>query len=125
MGRTRFPSAGYGGAALLALLTCGFAISDQQLGAYVGDRATYEGYSCTQRAAQETAFKTRIEELDGLMAKAARDTGGSVVNAVAYRPESITAHGSLDAVRRVQAEKNCPPPAPPATAPAAPAKRAR
>jgi hypothetical protein len=52
------------------------------------------------------------------MKKAESDTGGAVVNAVAYKPEHISVRGSLDQVRRVQVEKNCEP-----AKPSAPSKR--
>jgi hypothetical protein len=55
---------------------------------------------------------TRVNE------KAEADTGGSVVNALAYKPEHISVRGSLDQVRRVEADKNCEP-----AKPGAPAKR--
>ena len=101
-----------------AVLLAGCAVSDEKLGSLVADSAQYEVYTCPQLAGQETALKTRLAELDTLMAKAAADTGGAVVNAVAYRPEHITVRGSLDVVRRVRAEKNCPPPElPPAAKP--------
>ncbi len=52
------------------------------------------------------------------MKKAEADTGGSVVHALAYKPEHISVRGSLDQVRRVEADKNCEP-----AKPGAPAKR--
>lgn len=110
-----------GAAILLAALTCGCAMSDAKLGGLVADRGNYEVLNCTQLAGSETAFKTRLAELEGLMAKASSDPAGGLVSATTYRPEAIAARGSLDAVHDVQREKNCPPPAA-ATPPAAAAK---
>ena len=114
-------------AATVAALLCGCAVSDDKVGALLADPMQYEFYTCQQLAANEAAQKTRLQELDGLMAKSASGAGGSVVNAVAYRPEYVTVTGQLNAVRHVQAEKNCPPPPAPAapTAPPKPAKPAR
>lgn len=97
-------------AAAFAALLGGCAISDERLGAFVSDRAQYELYTCDQLETQETTLTARLAELDTLMKKAEMDTGGSVVNVVAYKPEYITVRGSLDQVRRVAADKNCDPP---------------
>ena len=106
---------------VLAALTCGCALSDDKLGGLVADRGNYEVLNCTQLAGSETAFKTRLAELDGLMAKASSDPAGGLVSATTYRPEAIATRGSLDAVHDVQREKNCTSPAA-ATPPAAAAK---
>lgn len=82
-------------------------VSDERLGSFVADTANYQVQTCPQLAATERGLKQRLTELDDLMRKAATGTGGSVVNAIAYRPEHITTQGSFDAVRKVQAEKNC------------------
>ena len=91
----------------LAILLGGCAMSDQQLGRLVADPAQYELYTCDQLIAQDQKYAERVAELDALMKKAESDTGGAVVNAVAYKPEYISVRGSLDQVRQVEAEKNC------------------
>jgi hypothetical protein len=98
------------------LLVGGCALSDARLGAMVSDTAEYEVLTCEQLGKKEAELKTRLAELDGLMQKAATGTGGGVVNAIAYRPEHITAQGSLDSVHRVEAEKGCHTEAPAASA---------
>lgn len=106
---------GWTAAAGLLLGAC--AMSDEKLGSFVADTAAYQVMTCPQLAMAEAGYRTRLAELDGLMRKAAQGTGGGVVNAIAYRPERIATQGSLDAARKVQAEKNCGP------APAAPPQR--
>jgi hypothetical protein len=98
--------------AVLALIVSlgGCAMSDERLGAMVSDRALYEVSSCDQLVVQEKTFADRLAKLDALMKKAGNDTGGSVVNAVAYKPEYISVRGSLDQVHAVQADKHCEPP---------------
>jgi hypothetical protein len=66
------------------------------------------------------------------MAKASTGAGGGVVNAMAYRPEHAHVSGQIEAIHRVQADKNCPSAAapepaapPPAAAKPGPARRAR
>src|SRR5690348_13363760 len=120
------PSGGHCAALLLAAVSCGCAVSDAKLGGLVADRANYEVLNCTQLAGSEASFKARLAELDGLMAKASNDAGGTLVSATTYKPEAIAARGSLDAVHSVQAEKNCAPlPATSSAAPAKPAARAK
>lgn len=105
-------------AAALAILLGGCGMSDERLGRFVADPAQYELYSCEQLVIQEKKYADRLSELEALMKKAESDTGGAVVNAVAYKPEHISVRGSLDQVRRVQVEKNCEP-----AKPSAPSKR--
>ena len=108
-------------AAVLAILLGGCGMSDERLGRFVADPAQYELYTCEQLVVQEKKYAERLAELDVLMKKAEADTGGAVVNAVAYKPEHISVRGSLDQVRRVELEKKCEPPQ--AAKPTAPTKR--
>ena len=96
--------------AVLALLA-GCGMSDERLGRLVSDPAPYEVYTCEQLVTQEKTFADRVAELDALMRKVEADSAGSLVNAVAYKPEYIAVRGSLDQVRRIEAEKNCQAPA--------------
>jgi hypothetical protein len=100
------------GAIALAILLGGCGLSDERLGTLVSDRAQYEIYTCDQLLAQDKNLAQRLGELDALMRKAEADTGGAVVNAVAYKPEYISVRGSLDQVRAVEADKKCEPPKP-------------
>jgi hypothetical protein len=91
----------------VGLLLAACAVSDGRLGTFVADTANYQVLTCKQLAGKERELKGRLTELEDLMRRAATGTGGSVVNAIAYRPEHIATQGSLDAARKVQAEKNC------------------
>jgi hypothetical protein len=93
--------------AVLAGLLGGCGMSNEELGRFVADPAIYEVYTCDQLVAQDKKFADRLAELDVLMKKVEADTAGSLVNAVAYKPEYISVRGSLDQLRRVEAEKKC------------------
>lgn len=111
---------GAAGAVALALGLAGCAMSDEKVGSLLADPMTYEFYTCQQLVGVEGAQKTRQQELEALMAKSASGAGGGVVNVIAYRPEYAHVSGQLEAIHRMQADKNCAStPAPAAAAPAA------
>jgi len=46
-------------------------------------------------------------ELEGLMAKAESGAGGTLINAVGYRPDYLKVRGEQHALEKTAREKNC------------------
>jgi hypothetical protein len=71
------------------------------------DPGKYEYYSCEQIDAQRKTWSTREQELRALMSKAERDTGGVVVNMLAYRADHVAASEELRVLEAAARSKNC------------------
>jgi hypothetical protein len=71
------------------------------------DPGKYEFYNCEQLAGQRTYWTNRELELKLLMDKAEQGTGGTVVNAIAYQTDYVTAREELKVVDRTARAKNC------------------
>ncbi|MCF8476896.1 MAG: hypothetical protein K9G60_07685 [Pseudolabrys sp.] len=67
----------------------------------------YTFYNCAQLAQAAEALRSREVELTALIAKAGPGAGGTMVSAVAYRPEYYQLRGEMNELRRETAEKNC------------------
>ena len=66
-------------------------------------------YNCAQlNDAAQNNF-ARQQELERLMAKAERGSGGTIVSDMAYRPEYVQLRGEMNELRRTTVEKNCKP----------------
>ena len=100
-------------AALLAASLGACAIATDSLAPVFTDPSKYDFLSCKEIAARETLVAKREQDLRGLMDKAARDTGGAVVSAMAYRTDYLNAQGELKLLREVAQRKDCAPEAKP------------
>ncbi len=75
------------------------------------DPGKYEYYSCEQITAQRKYWSTREQELRTLMTKAEQDTGGVVVNVLAYKADHVAASEELKVLEATARSKTCDTPA--------------
>jgi hypothetical protein len=122
------PRAGLGVAILVLGLQLGgcAGMSDGMSEAFA-DPAKYELYNCKQLQDERAVLKSRMSEIQGLMAKADTGTGGFVVSELAYRNDYISIRGQMrfadEAWRRNKCHETGPAtatPVPGAVAPAPP-----
>ena len=71
------------------------------------DPGKYEYYSCDQINAQRKNWSTREQELRELMNKAEQDTGGAIVNVLAYKADHVAASEELKVLEATARSKNC------------------
>ncbi|MDQ8726578.1 twin-arginine translocation pathway signal [Bradyrhizobium sp. LHD-71] len=71
------------------------------------DPARYAMYDCQQLAPVRTSAAQRVEELRGLMRKAEGGPAGSIVSEVAYRPDYLSAQGTLKAANAAWERNRC------------------
>jgi hypothetical protein len=92
------------------------------------DPAKYDYYDCKLLEPERKSLKTRIGDLERLMAKAQTGAGGAVVAELAYRNDYIALRGQQKLAEKAWQRDNChdSPPTPDAASaaatPAAPAK---
>ncbi len=91
-------------AAGAALSGCATSMVDEST--FFADPATFAMYDCKQLAAARETYAKRIEELQGLMAKAETGAGGSVVAEIAYRPDYLSNAGAAEIGQRGVASAN-------------------
>jgi hypothetical protein len=110
---TRYPAARV--AVLIAPLVAGALAGCSGLGdtpfTVFADPGKYEYYSCDQINAQRTKVTTREQELRELMNKASQETGGVIVNALAYKADHVAASEELRVLEAAARSKNCDNPA--------------
>ena len=95
-------------AALLAAgLLGGCAISDDKAASLLVAPGDYDLNSCPQLAVTYAGLKVRRVELEGLMAKAESGAGGTLINAVGYRPDYLKVRGEQHEIEKTAREKNC------------------
>jgi len=75
------------------------------------DPGKYEYYSCEQITAQRRHWSTREQELRTLMTKSEQDTGGVIVNVLAYKADHVAASEELKVLEATARSKNCETPA--------------
>jgi hypothetical protein len=75
------------------------------------DPGKYEYYSCDQITAQKKHWSTREQELRTLMTKSEQDTGGVIVNVLAYKADHVAASEELKVLEATARSKNCETPA--------------
>jgi hypothetical protein len=75
------------------------------------DPGKYQYHSCEQIAAQRRNWSNREQELRTLMSKAEQDTGGAVVNVLAYKADHVAASEELKVLEATARSKNCETPA--------------
>lgn len=93
-------------AALAAGALCSCA-SEDSAGRFLVQPGKYVLYSCTELATAMQANATRQHELEGLMAKAQRGSGGQIVSDLAYRPEYVQLHGEMNELRKSAVDRDC------------------
>lgn len=91
----------------LALATALGGCGDTKTGTMLVSPARFTLYNCNELVAQQTATVARLRQLEDLMARAKRDSGGSFVSAVSYEPEYQNAQGELKVLRQQAAQKEC------------------
>jgi len=62
---------------------------------FFADPAAYAMYDCKQLAGVRTGMARRVEELQGLMAKAETGAAGALVAEIAYRQDYVSAQAKL------------------------------
>ena len=90
----------------VALAGCG-SISDQSAAAALVSPGKYSLYTCQDIEQRTRAVRSRLVELQQLMARAEQGAGGQLVNALAYRTEYLQMNGEMDELAKTSAEKNC------------------
>jgi hypothetical protein len=91
----------------LGVALSGCASSPVDESTFFVDPARYAMYDCKQLAGVRLGAASRIEELRGLMAKAETGAAGSVVSEVAYRPDYVSAQGTLKAANAAWERNRC------------------
>jgi len=91
------------GSAILA----GCSGTENDVANYLTDQTKYQFYSCLQIAQNVESTRTRVRELERLMATSLKGTGGQIINATTYRPEYLTQRGNINALLRTAREKHC------------------
>ena len=74
---------------------------------FFADPAAYAMYDCAQLATVRTSHAQRVEELQGLMAKAETGAGGALVAEVAYRPDYVQAQAKLKSANAIWERNRC------------------
>lgn len=92
-------------AAGLVLSGCASAPVDEST--FFADPATFALYDCKQLDTARVSFAKRVEELQGLMAKAETGAGGSIVSEIAYRPDFLSAQAQLKSANAAWERNRC------------------
>jgi len=90
-----------------ALLVGGCALSDDKAASLLVAPGDYDLYSCAALARTAASLKARRVELEGLMARAERDSGGRMMSAIGYRPDYLKVRGELHEIEATAREKKC------------------
>ncbi|MEW6640051.1 MAG: twin-arginine translocation pathway signal [Pseudomonadota bacterium] len=94
-----------------AMVACAFAagcagIADNAAVAFV-DPAKYDLYSCAQLRSVREVNAKRIEELQGLIAKAKTGAGGAVISEVAYGNDLLSTKAQAKLADEVWVRNHC------------------
>ena len=93
---------------MIAVAVAGCA-SEDTTGRFLVAPDKFVLYNCAQLNDAAQNNYARQQELEKLMAKAERGSGGTIVSDMAYRPEYVQLRGEMNELRRTTAEKNCKP----------------
>ena len=74
---------------------------------FFADPATFALYDCKQLETARASHAKRVEELQGLMAKAETGAGGSIVSEIAYRPDYLSAQAQLKSANAAWERNRC------------------
>ena|SRR5580700_2457666 len=101
-GLARLPAA-----LLLAASLAGCSMNSDSIGLAVADPLKYELYNCRQLGVAMEAASKRERELRELIGKAERDTGGSIVAALAYKNDYARARGDIKVLEETMERRDC------------------
>jgi hypothetical protein len=90
----------------LAALAAGCAGVDP-VASVLAQPGKYDYYPCPQLIEELRRISIKERELKGLMDKAARDTGGALVSALAYQSDYLTVRGELRMLEMEAQRKKC------------------
>ena len=107
----------------LALAAALGGCGDTKTGTMLVSPARFTLYNCKELAAQQGALLARRRQLEDLIVRAKRGSGGSLVSAVAYEPDYQAVLGELKVLRQEAAQKECTLPDPNAPAVSPPAAK--
>jgi hypothetical protein len=88
------------------LAGCG-SISEQTAAKALVAPGRFDIYTCQEIENQIKGTRSRVVELEQLMARSAQGPGGQFVNAIAYQSEYQQARGRIKVMSDVMAERNC------------------
>jgi hypothetical protein len=91
----------------LAAALAGCETTGDPLASTLAAPGQYDLYDCPAIKVAAKGVVERQRELEGLMARANRGPGGSLVSATTYQPEYVTLRGKMAELRRVAAVNNC------------------
>jgi hypothetical protein len=94
-------------AGILAALALSGCVSDDTMSTMMVSPGKFILYTCPELITAGRTMATRQRQLESLMAKARQDTGGEIVNVVAYRQEYLTNIGEMKDLRAQAKEKQC------------------
>ena len=95
------------GAALVAGMLAGCAMSDDSLSSVLVAPGHYVLFQCDDIERTAKGLVTRQKELEQLMTKAGTSAGGQFIGGATYGPEYETTRGALKDLRAAAIEKNC------------------
>lgn len=84
---------------------CASATVDEST--FFADPATFAMYDCKQLDTARASYSRRVEELQGLMAKAETGAGGAIVSEIAYRPDYLSAQAHLKSANAAWERNRC------------------
>jgi hypothetical protein len=87
------------------LAGCASTVVDEST--FFVDPARFAMYDCKQLAPVRLAYAKRVEELQGLMAKAETGAAGSVVAEIAYRPDYLSQQALLKSANAAWERNRC------------------
>jgi hypothetical protein len=94
-------------AGILAALALSGCVSDDTMSTIMVSPGKFILYTCPELITAGRTMAARQRELESLMAKSRQDTGGEIVNVVAYRQEYLTNIGEMKDLRAQAREKQC------------------
>ncbi len=95
----------------LAGCAAGTSIGGPRTSAFV-DPSRYDLYDCAQLSEARVSVLKRVNELEGLMAKAKTGAAGGLVSAVAYDSDYAKERANLDLIDDTSRRNNCSQPSP-------------
>lgn len=102
---SRFFALAMSAPAAAMLSGCASTVVDEST--FFADPARYAMYDCKQLDPVRLSAAKRVEELQGLMAKAETGAGGSIVSEFAYRPDYLSAQASLKSANAAWERNRC------------------
>ena len=92
---------------LLTLAGCGGSFTDQFGTSVLVTPGKYDYHSCQQLQNLDRGMAVRQKELEELMARAAKGTGGNMIGQVAYRSDYQVVLADRELIARQMTQKRC------------------